>query len=85
MGFKSACDAADASCVLAPNANFENATLADASDPVAIRRRREMSELSMVKPVSVEWLQPSPVCRFVLAALSQHLTFGVYSIARGDS
>jgi hypothetical protein len=82
MGFESA---GDASCMLAPSANFENATLADASDPVAIRRRREMSELSMVKPVSVEWSQPSPVRRFVLAALSQHLTLSVYSIARSDS
>jgi hypothetical protein len=85
MGFESAGDAADESCKLAPSANLENATLADASDPVAIRRRREMSELSMVNPVGVEWLQPSPVRRFVLAVLSQHLTFGVYSIARGDS
>jgi len=38
----------------APNANFESATLADAIVPPAIRRRREMSELSMKKPVSVE-------------------------------
>jgi len=38
----------------APNANFESATLADANVPLAISRRREISELSMLKTVSVE-------------------------------
>jgi len=39
----------------------------------------------MLRPVSVEWLQPLPVHRFVLTAPLQRLTFNIYSIADGDS
>jgi hypothetical protein len=46
----------------------EASTPIKASDPVAIRRRREMGDLSMGGSVSVEKAQPPSDCRSVMAA-----------------
>ena len=64
--------AGSASGVVAPYASFENSTLNEAMDPAAIRRRREMKELSMFEPVVV-WATSSP------GLLTQHLVIAIYS------